>query len=272
MLKNLNSGVSDFFPSNHKDLVLISTLLKYLGIEQGFEIEFFSDFPQGSSLGVSSSLLVAVFIGLKHFFKFKYSRKEAIEVLKNIEARFMGYPAGIQDYLAPFYGGMNAFFFGINGFSRKKIKINKSLSDSFIFVFTGKSHFSGSPNWELFKRFFDKDKKILEGFNNIYKNSKKVLQSIENKDIKLLGKYLKEDFETRKNMLNSLIPEIDLFELLDSLDGVYGYRLCGAASGGTVVACIDKNYRKYIEQTVKERGYPVFDCFLKKCKVRVINV
>ena len=269
LLKNLNAGVTKYFPSSHKDLSLVSFLLDYLEAGYGFEVEFYSDFPQGSSLGVSSSLLVAIFYGFKKILNLKFNRKQVADILKNIEAKFMKYPAGLQDYLAPLYGGANAFYFGINGFERKKVNLDKSLRDSLIFVFTGKSHFSGSPNWELFKGFFDKDKKILEGFGQVYQNSKKIMQPIEKKDIKMFGKLLKEDFTIRKNMLDSLIPEIGLFDMLDGISGVYGYRLCGAASGGTVVVCVNEEKKNFIVEKIKEKGYKVFDCNIEYRKVNV---
>ncbi len=267
LLKNANSGVSEFFPSYHKDLSLVTALLEYLKIESGFEIEFYSDFPKGSSLGVSSSLLVAVLYGLNKLFNLRFSRKKSVEILKNIETRFMGYPAGLQDYLAPLYGGLNAFYFGVEGFTRKKINLDKRFRKNFIFVYTGKSHFSGAPNWELFKGFFDKEKTILSGFQLIYENSKKVLQVIENKDIKLLGKLLKDDFETRKHMLSSLVPKVDLFDILDNSKGVLGYRLCGAASGGTAVVCVESGRADFVKAFLKDRGYTVFDCLLENKRV-----
>ena len=269
LLKNLNSGLSEYFPSNHNDLSLVSSLLDYLNAGYGFEVEFYSDFPQGSSLGVSSSLLVGVFYGFKRILNLKFSRKEIVDVLKNIEASFMKYPAGLQDYLAPLYGGANAFYFGINGFEREKVNLDKKLRDSLIFVFTGKSHFSGSPNWELFKGFFDKNKKILEGFEQIYRNSKKIMQSIEKKDIKMFGKLLKEDFLIREKMLTSLIPQIGLFDVLDSMSAVYGYRLCGAASGGTVVVCVNEEKKNFVVKKIREEGYKVFDCKLEDREVNV---
>ncbi len=271
VLTNKNSGVSDFFPSYHRDLILITALLEHLKIDRDLEIEFFSSFPQGSSLGVSSSLLVGLFFALKKLLNFRYSRKDIVGILKNVETKVMKYPAGIQDYLAPLYGGMNRFLFNIDGYKVEKIKIFRKLKESTFFVFTGQSHFSGVPNWELFKGFFDKNKKILDGFKMIYNNSKKVFQSIENKDIKLIGKFLKQDFEIRKDMLHSLVPDIDLFDILDGLPGVYGYRLCGAASGGTAVVCADSSRISDIKLFIEKKGYKVFDCELANKKVIVRN-
>ncbi len=123
----------------------------------------------------------------------------------------------------------------------------------------------------MFKRFFDRDKRVTEGFENIYLNSKKVLQSIENKDIKLLGKLFKEDFLTRKTMLDSLVPDIGLFDTLDNIPEVYGYRICGAASGGTIVVCVDKEKREKVKNTIREQNYQIFECYPEDIKVSLID-
>ena len=266
-IKNLNYGDEEFFPSHNPSLKIVSLLLENLGIENGVRIGFKSDFPQGSSLGVSSSLLVGLFYGLKRLFNLKMSLPKTVEFLKNVETTLINYPAGLQDYLAPLYGGTNAFYFGAKGYKREKIRLSKTISDSFLFVYTGKSHFSGAPNWELFKGFFDGNKSIKKGFEHIYQNSKKILQTIEKKDVKSLGKFLKEDFETRKNMLSSLVPNIPLFSQLDEIDFVYGYRLCGAAAGGTVVVVADREKKRKLRQQLEKLGYTVFDCVQKNIKV-----
>ena len=266
---NKNSGVSEYHPSSHPHTALVSHFLNHFEINEGYKISFFSHFPPGSSLGVSSSLLVALYYGFKAFLKFKHRRIEVVEVLKNIEARFLGYPAGVQDYLAPMFGGMNAFFFKLNRIEREKLKFDKSLSSRLIFVFTGKSHFSGSANWELFKGFFDRKKGIVEGFNLIYENAIKVKSAVEERDYERLGHLLKEDFLIRKKMHPALIPDTGLFDFLDSLEGVSGFRLCGAASGGTVAALVDVEKKKEVILSLEKKGYVVFNTSIANIGVRV---
>ncbi len=268
-ITNKNSGVSEYHPSSHPHTALVSHFLNHFEINEGYKISFFSHFPSGSSLGVSSSLLVALYYGFKAFLKFKHRRIEVVEVLKNIEARFLGYPAGVQDYLAPMFGGMNAFFFKLNGIEREKLKFDKPLSSRLIFVFTGKSHFSGSANWELFKGFFDRKKGIVEGFNLIYENAIKVKGAVENRDYKRLGHLLKEDFLIRKKMHPALIPDTGLFDFLDSLEGVSGFRLCGAASGGTVGVLVDVEKKKEVILSLEKKGYVVFNTSIANTGVRV---
>lgn len=266
---NKNSGISEYHPSSHPHTALVSHFLNHFEINEGYKISFFSHFPAGSSLGVSSSLLVALYYGFKAFSGFSHRKIEVVEILKNIETGFLGYPAGVQDYLAPMFGGMNAFFFKFNGIEREKLKFDKSLSSRLIFVFTGKSHFSGSANWELFKGFFDRKKGIIEGFNLIYKNAIKVKEAVENRDYEKLGYLLKEDFLIRKEMHPALIPDTGLFSFLDSLEGVLGFRLCGAASGGTVAVLIKPDIKKELVSMIMERGYRVFDTSITNTKVRI---
>ena len=266
IVKNLNTLESGDIYSENKNLAIGVLLLRFFNLSRGIELSFHSDFPSGSGLGISSSLFVSIFKGLSLFTGKKFSVKQTVEICKNIETVLMGYPAGIQDYLAPLYGGANVFEYSVSGWKRRKIPLKKWLSENMVFVFTGKSHMSGSPNWDLFKGFFDRERKIVDGFNNLYKLAKQTLDFYLEDNIEKFGKCLLEDFEIRKTMNKNLVPEIPLFDKLNNVEGVLGYRLCGAASGGTVAVCVRKSKRRDIVDYLKKEGYVIFDCKVSKNK------
>ncbi len=269
VVKNINTFEEDFVPTKKKSLTLISLFLEKTGLKQGVEISVYSDFPEGSSLGVSSSILVSLFKIMEVLFNYKFNINKTVEVCRRLETIAIQFPAGYQDYLAPFYGGLNSFSFDQWGFKRERLRGISLLKNKTIFAFTGRSHFSGKPNWQLFKGFFEGDPSIKEGFELIYENSKQMLNAIKYGDIEKIASLLKRDFYIRKHMLPSLVPDIGLFSILSQMEGVRGFRMCGAAQGGTVLIMVDEKERDKTIKEIEESGYDVFDCVLKNERVKV---
>ncbi len=271
IVKNLNTGESGDLYTENRNLAIGTLLLKFFNLDKGVELSFLSDFPSGSGLGVSSSLFVGVFKALSLLSGKKFPKRSIVEICKNLETVLMGYPAGIQDYLAPLFGGANIFRYSVSGWERKRLPLKKSLSKSMLFVFTGKSHMSGSPNWDLFKGFFDKKERVKKGFDKLYKLAKQTLNAYLDDNIEEFGKFLLKDFEIRKSMSENLVPKISLFDELNSIDSVLGYRLCGAASGGTVAICVREGEKEKVANYLKSKGYEIFNCKFGSNKTGLIT-
>jgi len=64
--------------------------------------------PRGSGLGGSSALAVAIVRALSEFAGAPVEGEELIALVRDLETRLLGIPAGIQDYYPPVYGGLGA--------------------------------------------------------------------------------------------------------------------------------------------------------------------
>lgn len=108
-----------------------------------------------------------------------------------------------------------------------------------------------------------------------YKENERVLAGIEawsKGDIKLLGKLVKESGQSSIELYEAgskLL--IDLNDIINTTDGVYGGRFMGGGFNGCCLAIIDPNKLDSIKQSIKERylkihpevsdAFGMFDCF-----------
>src|SRR5437899_2506431 len=84
-----------------------------------------------------------------------------IFLVRDLETRLLGVPAGIQDYYPPVYGGLAALHLEPGAPVRHAISLPVAeLAQHFILHYTGVSHFSGTNNWEMYKREVEGKKKI----------------------------------------------------------------------------------------------------------------
>ena len=110
ILTSRDLGLSDNFPSldalpdNHP-LELIMRTLKFYAPKSGLEISTDCQAPQGSGIGGSSALNIALHGALNRFTGRRYRKAEMIEIAKNIETQVIKVPAGCQDYFPAMYGG-----------------------------------------------------------------------------------------------------------------------------------------------------------------------
>ena len=90
-------------PENHPLELLIRTV-KFYAPKSGLEISTNCQAPQGSGIGGSSALNIALHGALNKFMGKNYSKQEIIEIARNIETQIIGVPAGSQDYFPAIYG------------------------------------------------------------------------------------------------------------------------------------------------------------------------
>ena len=79
--------------------------LKTYGVTRGVEVATFSDVPEGSGLGGSSSFCVALVAALRRKSGMSLDRHEIFQSAYNIERIKAGQPGGVQDQLFASYGG-----------------------------------------------------------------------------------------------------------------------------------------------------------------------
>jgi len=273
ILKNENSQIEEKFPSNHPDLILFSKAVEFFKekISYPLKITVNSQLPKGSGLGVSSVIIVSILKGLSVFFDMKISKKELVYSAANIEASLINCPAGLQDYIAPLYGSISAIEFPHSGFTVNSIDLSNVLKDNLLFIFTGISHFSGQPNWELLKLFIENDF-VKEKFKELALTTHCLLDGVRQNQLEIIGKMMKQDFELRKLMPVKLIPYLpQLFSVLEKCHNILGFKLCGAAGGGTIAVLTKKDKLSEVRGMLKIHGIDVLDMKPSEKKFEVIN-
>ncbi|NOY23321.1 MAG: hypothetical protein GXO70_07410 [Acidobacteria bacterium] len=258
-LHNTNTGEMGTITSTHKDLRLAAAAMGFFGprTKQGYKVSVHSSVPGGSGLGTSSVILAALLSGLSEVLEAPMTAMEIVRAACDIEAGIIACPTGVQDYIAPLFGGMNSIRFPAGKPLVTPIPIPDELQNRMVLIFTGVSHDSAVPNWELLKGFFD-DLAVKNAFYQLADIANQAVNAAETGDVNRLARYMREDYEIRKSLPVQLLPQTkELFYLLENSSFVEGFRMCGAAGGGTVAAIAAKGCLDSLKTEVTELGYQV---------------
>ena len=243
--------------AGHKKLELLIRLARYFPVKANISIEVDSEAPAGSGLGASSAIAVALAAALARWTSRRLSRAEIIEYAKSAETQTIKVPTGYQDYWAASYGGMKAYETGLNG-RLKQASIGsktflKEFEEHLLLVYTGKPHFSGANNWELFKRRVDGDKDMVAFFSALQKSAHQMRKAVAGGHIKQVAEALNDDWAIRKSMLPSMTtPAIERLSRTAFRGGALGFRVCGAGGGGCALILVPPNKRAGLKKEIEK--------------------
>jgi D-glycero-alpha-D-manno-heptose-7-phosphate kinase len=215
---------------------LISRAVDHFNIT-GIRIVTRTDAPRGSGLGGSSALAVALVRALSEIVEAPVEGDELIALVRDLETRLLGLPAGIQDYYPPVYGGLSALHLTPGKVSRHPIGYSiADLSRHMIIHYSDVSHFSGTNNWEIYRRQIEGDKEVHDGLETIAQLSLQMERALEARDIAEAGRVLLKEWEARKKLIKGIsTPEIDKAIDAAMKNGAWGAKVCGAGGGGCIV-------------------------------------
>ncbi|MBI2267205.1 MAG: hypothetical protein HYU64_18925 [Armatimonadetes bacterium] len=243
---------------------LLVRALRFYHPTQGLKIRTRSFVPPGSGLGASSALLIALSGVLNSLRGGWLSPDEIIHCAADIEAQSLGIPTGKQDYYAAVYGGLNAIWFDIGKDWIEPIRLQKSdfseLSNRLILSFTGQSHFSGTNNWNMMKRYIDGDQKTVMGLKGIKETAMKMRQALVSCDFDDFAKLLKEEWTHRRNLCSGVSTDrIDEMVSEAEKNGALASKLCGAGGGGCMITFVRKDRRGDVEAALRVCGAEILD-------------
>jgi D-glycero-alpha-D-manno-heptose-7-phosphate kinase len=204
---------------------------------RGVRIVTRTDAPRGSGLGGSSALAIALVRAMSELAEAPVEGDELIALVRDLETRLLGLPAGVQDYYPPVYGGLAALHLLPGRIMRHPISLPAGeLARHFVLHYSEVSHFSGTNNWEIYKRHIDKDAEVIEGLERIALLSNVMEKALEARDLEGAGKALLDEWNVRKGLIAGIsTPEIDAAVDAALRAGAWGAKVCGAGGGGCVV-------------------------------------
>jgi D-glycero-alpha-D-manno-heptose-7-phosphate kinase len=196
-----------------------------------------TDAPRGSGLGGSSALAITLVRALSEIAGQRVEGEDLIELVRDLETRLLGVPAGIQDYYPPVYGGLGSLHLNPGHPARHPLSTPiPELAAHFVLHYTGIAHFSGTNNWELYKRQIDGKKKVQKGFARIAELSCEMEKALENSNFAVAGEVLQKEWEARKALIDGIsTSEIEAAISAAHGAGAWGGKVCGAGGGGCVI-------------------------------------
>ena len=252
--------------SQSSDLPLIGMILDVFWDKKfpALNIELKAESPKGAGLGGSSALAICLAAALQKGMQLldnNYSNilsdYDLVKKVQDVEAKLLFMPVGCQDYIGALRGGINYISYPPGGFKieTKTIDHLPELNKEMLLCYCGRSRFSGMNNWELFKKFCDRDLETVERFEVLGKIAEKSYEGFENNDWNLIRTLSKEDWEIRKNLCPGI--ETDETKAISELalqEGAYFSRVCGAGGGGVMAIFAPEEKCESIKLSVTKIG------------------
>ena len=232
---------------------LVHRVLEHFHLN-GIRITTRTDAPRGSGLGGSSALTVTLVRALSELSGDPIEGDDMIALVRDLETRLIGVPAGIQDYYPAVYGGLAAIHLNPGRVVRHEIHLPvERLAEHMLLHYTGVAHFSGTNNWEMYKRQIDGKRKVHKGFERIAQSATEMEKALENGDFRSAGAALAHEWENRKALVNGIsTPEIDAAIAAATGAGAWGGKVCGAGGGGCIVFLIPPDRREDVRRALAE--------------------
>jgi len=261
VLRSLDLKLEDSFASlnalseNHP-LQLLTRTVKFYAPKSGLEISTNCQAPQGSGIGGSSALNIALHGALNKFVGAKYNKQEMIEIARNIETQVIRVPAGCQDYFPAMYGGVRSVNPGFNGIDTETLPVKpRELTRHVILCYTGKPRNSGINNWEVTKKALDGDKKVIRHLSTIRDCAVAMNQLLKRGNISGMASIFNKEWKARKQLAPTIsTPQMEKLIQSALKKGALAAKVCGAGGGGCVAFIVPPKKKQSITDELNSRG------------------
>ena len=233
--------------------------LRNMNIEDGLDINIFSDLPARTGLGSSSSFTVGLLNALYAYegkvkSKLDYA-KEAIYIEKDI----LQENVGVQDQLAAAVGGLNYMKLSSSGYEVNPIILSKErkrqLDSNLLLYYTGISRFAT----EVLKEQVENTKKktVMIELKDIYDMVQDGMKILSDSAIPLsdFGYLLDKTWQAKKKLSSAISSgSIDEMYEIAMRSGAFGGKLLGAGGGGFFLFYVDgekEEFRKKMSKFVE---------------------
>jgi D-glycero-alpha-D-manno-heptose-7-phosphate kinase len=229
-------------------------------------------------LGGSSALAIAIAYALNQVGNKLYnipllSNDELVRVCRDLEARIIHTPTGVQDYWGAVNGGLNIIEFPpgktvVSSF-HEGIE-NLGLEKQMLVFYSGQSRASAINNWEIFKRVFDRDPKTIASLENLAACADRAALSLNRGDRKSFFQASKDEWRERVQLWPGV--ETEQTKVLSELAMDHGaefVRVCGAGGGGVMVAFCGEADREKLSKALAFKGARILEVSLVKKGVHI---
>jgi D-glycero-alpha-D-manno-heptose-7-phosphate kinase len=245
-------------------LSLVAQILRALGVETGIRISTQSKVPAGSGLGGSSALAVAVAAAVVRAIGRDLDHEGIWPIVRDAEARCIGVPTGVQDYLAALHAGVLAVHLEAGAVRVERLRTDPArVEESLLLVDAGLTRFSGINNWDVFKGQIDADKGVREALATIAALAGRVREALLAERFEEVAVLMAEEWTARKRLAPGVTtPDIDRIAEA-ALAGGGAAKVCGAGGGGVVAVWAPPGARgpgrrEAVEKSLQAAGFRVF--------------
>lgn len=213
--------------------------------------------PRGGGLGGSSALAVALLVaGARLVDRPVSSPASMARLARDLEARLMSLPTGLQDHYPALLGGALEIRYRAGGERVRPLAVDlEALRASLLIVYTGHSHFSAGTNWQIIRRRLDGEAEATHHLSSICDVARRLGSALEAGDLQGVGKLMHEEWRHRRQLADGIdTPEIHHLLERSAAHGAWGGKACGAGGGGCVALLCPPERRVEIEAELVRAG------------------
>lgn len=243
------------------DQSLVQAVLNRLvpGIDQGMQLNLYSEAIPGSGLGSSSSMVVAVILALARYFGVVMTSGEVARLAYQVERVDLGISGGYQDQYAASYGGFNWSEYGANEVVVQPLWLKPEtllkLQLRLMLWHTGSTHLSGGILSQQIQSYKKSEKDTLDRLAAMKDHAYAMKEALVSSRLDIFGSLLHESWLLKKqlaeNISNSLIDEMYAKALSK---GALGGKLVGAGGGGFLLLYVPEKVRGAVIQSLSNIG------------------
>lgn len=240
-------------------LSLVHYALQYYRPEGGLDIRIHSQAPQGSGIGASSALLMALSAALCQLTGREVAFPRIIDVGANIEAQVVGIPTGKQDYFPPLYGGVCSIWFGLDGWEIERLSNGNNLiallNERLIVSFTGIPHSSAVTNWAMLKSYIEKQGDTVARMHEIKEIAQAMRQCLIDCDLPRFYELVDREWQLRRGLAEGVTtPTIERLMAAAAQAGAKASKICGAGGGGCMITIAEPERLGAVKDALAQAG------------------
>lgn len=241
---------------------LVVAALRHYQPQGGLKVTTRNQAPKGSGLGASSALLIALSGALNQYQRLYLDGESLIRNAADLEAWVIDIPTGKQDYYAALYGGLQAIHFAPGGIDHQHLPLSadfmEQLNAGLVLSFTGQSHFSGTNNWNMTKRYIDNSGDTRQALRQIQATSNDLRTALLAEDLEAVYALLKQEWHNRKSLAEGVSNEqIESMIAVAEAAGARANKICGAGGGGCLLTLCPPEAREAVEAALRQTGAEV---------------
>jgi D-glycero-alpha-D-manno-heptose-7-phosphate kinase len=213
--------------------------------------------PRGGGLGASSAMTVASIAAAETAFDLPVSSADRRAAMaRDLEARLMGLPTGLQDHYAALLGGALEIRHRPGGEVVRRLEVDlAALAASLLVVYSGQSHFSAGQNWQVVRRRLDGEPEVGSLLAGIAEIAGRMGAALAAGDLPRVGAAMSEEWQLRRRLAAGIsTPAVERLLELAAVGGAWGGKACGAGGGGCVAMLCPPERRANIAARLAEAG------------------
>lgn len=219
------------------------------------------DVPEGSGLGASSALTVALIEAFVLALELPLGPYDVASLACDIERRQLGLAGGRQDQYAAAFGGFNFIEFLpgganviVNPLRMRRDHLNE-FESSLVICFTGQSRRSADIIEQQVRGLSSLDAATIEGMHEVKEHALTMKKQLLSGNIRGMAEVLNLAWDSKKRTASS-VSNSNVERLLEiaSEAGAWGGKVSGAGGGGFIMLLIDPEKRYGLIRTLNEAG------------------